>query len=100
MTDSLNADSMQAARNRTAEALQSAADKREQGENPSKPLFRAEYVAYDPNAVTYYDDSATLATVEGRVEAESVLPDDPDAPQREYLSTRESGRTHAPSPRR
>jgi len=43
-------------------------------------------VAYNRNAVTYYDDSATLATVERRVEAESVLPDDPDAPQREYLS--------------
>lgn len=84
-TDELNADLVQAARNRAADALQTCAAKREQGNNPSEPVFTSDFVAYNKNAVTYYDDYATLATVEGRVEAAFVLPDAPDAPQRTYL---------------
>jgi predicted transposase len=84
-TNELNADLVQAARNRAADALQVCATKREQGETPSKPLFKSDFVAYNKNAVTYYDDYATLATVEGRVEAEFVLPDDPNTPQQKYL---------------
>ena len=85
-TDGLNADLVQAARNRAADALNTCAAKREKREDPSKPLFTSDFVHYNTNAVTYYDDYATLATVDGRVEAQFVRPDAPDAPQHRYLS--------------
>jgi len=85
-TDNLNADLVQAARNRAADALDTCDTKRDKGETPSKPLFTSDFVHYNTNAITFYDDYATLATVDGRVEAQFVLPDDPDAPQHEYLS--------------
>lgn len=44
-TDELNADLVQAARNRAADAVQTCATNREQGNNSSKPLFTSEFVA-------------------------------------------------------
>ena len=76
---------MCAARNRAADALDSCAEKRKDGENPSKPQFTADSVVYNLNAVTYYDEYATLATVDGRIEAEYVLPED-DVPPTTYFS--------------
>jgi IS605 OrfB family transposase len=84
-TDELNADLVCAARNRAADALDSCAEKRKDGENPSKPQFTADSVVYNLNAVTYYDEYATLATVDGRIEAEYVLPED-DVPPTTYFS--------------
>jgi IS605 OrfB family transposase len=84
-TDGLNADLVQTARTRAADALNGCVIKREKGENPSKPRFTSDTVAYNKNAITYYDDYATLATVDGRVEARFVLPDDPNSPQQKYL---------------
>ncbi|MDY6818811.1 MAG: transposase [Halobacteriales archaeon] len=40
---------------------------------------------YNLNALTYYDEHATLATVDGRIEAEYVLPDG-DVPPATYFS--------------
>jgi IS605 OrfB family transposase len=42
-------------------------------------------VRYDERTVTYNNGSCTLSTVNGRVEAEYVLPDGDDNPQTEYL---------------
>ena len=84
-TDELNADLVCAARNRAADALDSCVEKRKDGENPSKPQFTAESVVYNLNAVTYYDEYATLATVDGRIKAEYVLPEE-DVPPTTYFS--------------
>jgi putative transposase len=84
-TDELNADLVCAARNRAADALDSCAEKRKDGENPSNPRFTADSVVYNLNAITYYDDYATLATVDGRIEAEYVLPDE-DVPPTTYFA--------------
>jgi len=84
-TDELNADLVCAARNRAADALDSCAEKRNDGENPSNPQFTSDSVVYNLNAITYYDDYATLATVDGRIEAKYVLPDE-DVPPTTYFS--------------
>jgi IS605 OrfB family transposase len=84
-TNELNADLVCAARNRAADALDSCAEKRKEGENLSKPQFTADSVVYNLNAITYYDDHATLATVDGRIEAEYVLPDE-NVPPTAYFS--------------
>ena len=51
-TDELNADLVCAARNRPSDALPSCAQKREVGENPSKPEFTSDSVVYNRNAIT------------------------------------------------
>ena len=84
-TDELNADLVCAARNRAADALNSCAQKRKGGENPSHPQFTSDSVVYNLNAITYYDDYATLATVDGRVETEFILPDE-DVPPTTYIT--------------
>lgn len=75
-TSELNADLVCAACNRAADAVNSCAEKRKAGAHPSKPHFTADSVVYNRNAITYYDAYATLATVDGRIEAEFVLPDE------------------------
>ncbi|THE63701.1 transposase [Salinadaptatus halalkaliphilus] len=84
-TNELNADLVCAARNRAADALDSCAEKRKDGETPSKPRFSSDSVVYNLNAITYYDEYATLATVDGRIEAKYVLPDE-DVPPTTYFS--------------
>jgi len=84
-TNELNADLVCAARNRAADALDSCAEQRKGGENPSKPQFTSDSVVYNLNAITYYDDYATLATVDGRIEAEHVFSDE-DVPPTTYFS--------------
>ena len=51
-TDELNADLVCAARNRAADALASCAEKRKDGDNPSKPHFTSGSVVYNLNALT------------------------------------------------
>jgi IS605 OrfB family transposase len=84
-TNELNSDLVCAARNRAADALDSCAKKRKDGEHPSKPAFTSDSVVYNLNAITYYDGYATLATVDRRIEAEYVLPDE-DVPPTTYFS--------------
>jgi len=45
------------------------------GQSISKPTFRGS-VVYDDRTVTFYDDHCTLSTVEERVSAEYVFPED------------------------
>jgi putative transposase len=85
-TGKLNADLVCAARNRAVDALWSCAAKRERGESPSKPKFTSDSAVYTRNAVTYYDDHVTLASTDGRVEAEFVLPEDSTRPPSTYLT--------------
>jgi putative transposase len=85
-TGQLNADLVCAARNRAAAALRSCAAKREQGKSPSKPTFTSDSAVYTRNAVTYDDDHVTLASTEGRVRAEFVLPEDSTVPPSKYLT--------------
>ncbi|GAB3680598.1 hypothetical protein GCM10028857_03540 [Salinarchaeum chitinilyticum] len=84
-TNELNADLVCAARNRAADALDSCAEKRKDDENPSNPQFTSDSVVYNLNAITYNNDHATVATVDGRIEAEYVLPDE-DVPPTTYFS--------------
>lgn len=81
----LPANHVQAARNLTAEALKGCVERMKNGENTSKPQFTSNVVRYDARTISYKDGSCTLATVNGRIEAEYVLPDGDGNPQTEYL---------------
>lgn len=85
-TTDLHAHLVQAARNRAAEALASAAARRDDGRTTGKPTFTSRTVRYTTESATINRDHATLATVAGRVRVDFRLPTDPDGtPHAAYL---------------
>ncbi|SDG34973.1 hypothetical protein SAMN05216218_1261, partial [Halorientalis regularis] len=77
---------VQAARNKAAEACKSVVERWKQGKKASKPTFTSPHVVYDHRTATFHDDYVSLATTDGRIEADYVLPDeDSDTPHSEYL---------------
>jgi putative transposase len=85
-TDGFNGGLVQAARNKAAEACKSVVERWKQGKKASKPMFTSSHVVYDHRTATFHDDYVSLATTDGRIEADYVLPDeDSDTPHSEYL---------------
>jgi len=77
---------VQAARNRAAEAVKGVVERWKDGKKASRPHFTSRFASYDARTVTVNDDHCTLATIDGRVTAEFVLPDGQrDTPHSAYL---------------
>jgi len=88
-TDGLHANLVQKAIKRATDDISTCVDRLADGENTSKPAYDTFSIVYDKRAATYYRDSVSLATVNGRVECEYDLPADPDGtPHGEYLPER------------
>ncbi len=84
----LHSNHVQAARNKAAEACKSVVTRWKNGKKASKPQFTSPHVVYDHRSATFHDDYVSLATVDGRLEADYVLPADSDGtPHDEYLSS-------------
>jgi hypothetical protein len=82
----LHSNHVQAARNKAAEACKSVVEKWKQGKKASMPHFTSPHLVYDHRTATFYDGYVSLATVDGRVETDYVLPDEKrDTPHAEYL---------------
>jgi IS605 OrfB family transposase len=82
----LPANLVQAARNRAAEAVKGCVERWKQDKKASKPHFTSRFASYDARTVTVNDDHATLATIDGRVTAEFLLPyEQRDTPHSAYL---------------
>ena len=95
-TDGFNGGLVQAARNKAAEACKSVVAKWKQGKKASKPHFTSPHVVYDHRTATFHDDYVSLATTDGRIEADYVLPDkDSDTPHAEYFFSSEYETTGA-----
>ncbi|SDJ43207.1 transposase, IS605 OrfB family, central region [Halovenus aranensis] len=95
-TDGFNGGLVQAARNKAAEACKSVVARWKNGKKASKPHMTAPHVVYDHRTATFYDDYVSLATTDGRIEADYVLPDkDSDTPHAEYLFSDEYETTGA-----
>ena len=85
-TNGFNGGLVQAARNKAAEACKSVVGRWRTGKKASKPTFTSPHVIYDHRTATFHDDYVSLATTDGRIEADYVLPDeDSDTPHSEYL---------------
>jgi len=92
----LNTGLIQNARNKAAEACKSVVERWKQAKKASKPCMISPHVVYDHRTATFYDDYVSLATTDGRVEADYVLPDeDSDTPHVEYLFSDEYETTGA-----
>jgi putative transposase len=82
----LNAGLVQNARNKAAEASKSVVERWKQGKKASKPSMTSLHVVYDHRTATFYDDRVSLATTDGRVEADYRLPNDEGGtPHAKYL---------------
>jgi len=82
----LPANLVQAARNRAAEAVKGCVERWKKGKKASKPHFTSRFASYDARTGTVNDDHATLATIDGRVTADFILPDERrDTPHSAYL---------------
>jgi len=85
-TDGLHANLVQKAIKRATDDIGNCVDRLAEGENTSKPHYDTFSIVYDKRAATYYREKVSLATVNGRVECEYDLPDDPEeTPHGEYL---------------
>ncbi|NIC00877.1 IS200/IS605 family element transposase accessory protein TnpB [Halobacterium sp. R2-5] len=85
-TDGFNGGLVQAARNKAAEACKSVVARWQNGKKASEPTFTSPHVVYDKRTATFHDDYVSLATTDGRIEVDYVLPDeDSDTPHSEYL---------------
>jgi hypothetical protein len=84
----LHANLVQNARNKAADAVQGVVARWKQGEYAGKPHFSTPTVVYDKRCGTFHDEYVSLATVDGRIEVEYVLPDgDRDTPHSRYLDS-------------
>jgi IS605 OrfB family transposase len=73
----LTANHVQAARSLAANALGNCQDRiLEDGKKASNPEFRGTVVVYDGRTITYNNDHCTLSTVDSRVTAEYIIPDE------------------------
>jgi len=71
---------------RAIEATKSCVARLKKGETTSQPQFDAWSVVYDKRSATFHRDHVSISTVNGRVECEYVIPDDPTGtPIGEYL---------------
>ena len=92
----LHSNHVQSARSLAADALSNCQDRIFDGEITSKPTFRGTVVVYGQRTITYNDDHCTLATVDGRIRADYVTPeDDEDTPFAEYWNREEWERNEA-----
>jgi len=81
----LHSSHVQLARDRAIEAMTGVQEQREQGTDTGRPQFSSDFLDYHDRCITYGTDSATLATVDGRVHADFVLPEDNDTPHHQYF---------------
>ena len=82
----LTANLVQKGIRRAIEATKSGVARLKKGEPTSQPHFDAWSIVYDKRSATFHRDHVSLSTVNGRVECEYVIPDDPTGtPIGEYL---------------
>ncbi|WP_224338201.1 RNA-guided endonuclease InsQ/TnpB family protein [Haloprofundus halobius] len=85
-TDYMHANLVQKGIRRAIEATKSGVARLKKGDNTSQPHFDAWSVVYDKRSATFHRDHVSLSTVNGRVECDYVIPDDPEGtPIGEYL---------------
>jgi putative transposase len=86
----LHSNLVQSARNQAVQALRATVAKWKNGKEASLPTFTTPFAEYNQRSATFHDDHATLATVDGRVTAEYVTPDENrDTPHSRYLASDE-----------
>ncbi|WP_114577992.1 RNA-guided endonuclease TnpB family protein [Saliphagus sp. LR7] len=81
----LHAQLVQAAIRRGVEAVKGVVERWKKGQRVSRPTFTAETIDYDTRSATFSRTTASLATVDGRVELPFVLPSSSPTPYEQYV---------------
>ena len=82
----LTANLVQKGIRRAVEAVKGGVERLKDGDRTSRPTFRKPSVVYDKRSASFNEDHATLSTVDGRIRAEYILPDELDGtPHERYL---------------
>lgn len=81
----LHSNHIQHARNKAVNALENVLENWSNGDKASKPQFRSTTIVYGSRTMTLYDDYVSLATINGRTEADLVLPEGNDNPHSYYM---------------
>ena len=85
-TDYLHSNLVQKAIKRAIKDIGNCVGDLANSENTSRPEYDTFSIIYDKRAATYYRHKVSLATVDGRVECDYILPDDLEGtPHAEYL---------------
>jgi transposase len=77
------------ARDRAIEAMRSVIEQRKKGVQTGKPDFSSDFLDFNSKCATISDTHASLATVDGRVHADFIIPSEPSSPHQQYLLTPE-----------
>jgi IS605 OrfB family transposase len=86
----LTANLVQQAIFQAVEAIKAGVKRLETNQNTSQPEFTADTARYDKRAATFHDESVSLSTVDGRIEADYLLPEDESGtPFEAYLGSDE-----------
>ena len=81
----LHSSHVQLARDRAIEALKAVKKHREKGISAGRPRFDSFFLDFNTNSASVNSQYASLSTVDGRVEAEFILPTSTDNPHHWYL---------------
>jgi len=85
-TDNLHSNLVQKAIKRATKDIGNCVDRLADDENTSQPHYDTFSIVYDKRAATFYRDTVSLATVDGRVVCEYDLPEHPEGtPHGAYL---------------
>jgi len=82
----LTANLVQKGIRRAVEAVKSGVERLRRGEDTSQPHFSADSAVYDKRSATFHRDRVSLSTIDGRIESDYILPDDPETPPTKYVS--------------
>lgn len=72
----LHSQLVQNARNKASDAAKSTVARWKQGQEAGKPYFTTPHIVYDHRCATFHDEYVSLAPLDGRIEADYVLPVD------------------------
>lgn len=82
----LHSNHVQSARERAADALEGVVTRWSKGKDASLPTFTTPFCEYNKRNATFYEDQASLSTVNGRITVGYVLPDENrETPHSNYL---------------
>ncbi|ESS11068.1 MAG: transposase, IS605 OrfB family, central region [uncultured archaeon A07HR60] len=85
-TTDLHSNHVQSARNKAAQACTGVVERWKQGKKASKPHFTSPHLVYESRTATFHDEYVSLATINGRIEADYVLPENREGkPHQKYL---------------
>ena len=82
----LTANLVQKGIRQAVEAVKSGVERLKNSRDTSRPTFTADTAIYDKRSATSHRDHVSLSTPHGRIECDSILPENPETPPTKYVA--------------